>query len=232
MGTAIVQSKPPQTSLLSLGCVLGDNLWNTARVPGQLVTFIAQGQLLHAPILPISTQSALTVELSSPITLVSGSQLPYMIRAKTPRLTLTGPVVQTSPNQVVVQAPANAIPTPYACLVYLGGRSSHPVHMCAMQSPQLAKQHVYAVVSATPLEDPVALRSVALADPRISLAQLTPHLAMGALELSQSANLTGLTYEWPYPVDQPGDVWLLTPTLPTTGMPMIPRTPGGECAVS
>lgn len=211
-GTATVQSPPPQTSTLTLACAVKDNLWNTVRVPGQILTFVAQGQLVHAPLLPVSTQTTLVLQLPSPVVLANGSALPYMIRAKAPRTTLLGPVVQTGPNTVVVQAHPGSVPMPHASLVYLGGRSSHPVHTCAMQSPTVARNHVYAVLSVTPLGPTMALRSVPLADPTVQLEQVTPHLAVGSIRLSTPAALTGLVYEWPYPVDQTGDVWLLTPT--------------------
>lgn len=230
MDTATV-AETYQHGLLRLQWSVSEALWNTARVPGQTMTVVLHGLPVHATVLPSSTPTLAVVRLPSSLAtvvtdavarLAVGDALPYMLRARPPTTTLLGPVVRTGPNTVRLQAPANAVPTQYQGLLYLGGRSDrHPLYPCQLQTPAVARASIYGVVSVATVSGPVtALRSTTCTIADETWAQLTQHLAVGALTLQRSAALTGYTFTWPYPVDQNGEGWLIVPVDPSNAPPV------------
>lgn len=250
MGRAVMQELPVE-EIMKLQWSVSEALWNTVRVPGQTFSFIHNGLPVHATILVGSTQSALVAKLPKGTATTGfriGLELPYMIRPRPPTTTILGPIRRTGSNSFRIQAPLNAIPMPYMAVVYLGGRSGHPVFTCEMQRPEDAQGSIYGIVSVTPVEDngttTVSLRSATVGSYHEEWTQLiswksnaslclplhgvpTQHLALGSINLLNGAVLTGYTYKWPYPTDQSGESWLLVPTvanLPTLSPITLPMS--------
>ena len=235
MGTAVLAELPPPEAdaglLLRCQWSLSPAVWTTARVPGQCVTFVLDGQTVHATLTPAATASLLVATVPTAAVLAAvralwrvGQPVPYMVRTRAPGLTLPGPVVRTGPATVLVQAPsAAAVAAGEQALLYLGGRSAHPVRTCALAAPADAKASVYGIAAVARVASDTALCSTAQAPATEAWEQVTQHLAVGALRLSPAVVPTGFSYRWPYPADQTGTAWLLAAAAaPPAGLPASP----------
>ena len=229
MGVATVREVVADT--VTAQWALSTAVWNSVRVPGQCVTVVLDGRTVHATVTAASTPALLVATLPAtalawaPAFLRPGLTLPYMVRNRPPGATLGGPLVRTGPTTVLVQAPTGAVPTGRQALLYLGGRSGHPVRTCALQAPAAAAASIYGVVdvrvaAAGPAR--LALRSTAAPLAAEAWTQVTQHLAVGALRLSAAVAPTGYSYVWPYPSDQTGHAWLLASAAPA---PPVDRPP-------
>ena len=210
-------------------------LWTTLRVPGQCFSFCDAGTLYHGILTSASTVVEAVVRMPPTYqpTLEIGDTVPYMVRQRPPRIVIPGPVeVSADGGTIALQAdpndPAFVPPAPSAHLLYIGRRGDHPTQLAAMESdPIQARDSIFSVeaVSFRPTTDQeplYSLQSSMLQSQSQLWAQLTFWLAVGCISVPVGRIVTGLHYQWPYPKDQNGTVWMLVPQHAATPVPSCP----------
>ena len=223
MGTALVTNV--EASRITVTWSMTQGLWNTARLAGQVVSFCDSGKLYHGTMATGSTDTqGIISNLPSEYVpnLQPGDPLPYMIRPRAPRAILPGPIeVSTDGTAIHIQGnPSDAgflVPEPATHLLYIGRRGENPQLPCDMESDAtVAKQWIFAVEAisfqASSNQSPLfSLRSEVLTTDQAQWRQTTPWLAVGVLHVATSHIMTGVQYNWPYPADQEGRVWMVVP---------------------
>ena len=225
MGRGIVRSllRDAGTSeyVMELAWTITDGLWNTVRVPGQCLTFADGGTLIHAALSSDTTQALAVARWpAAPTALGTGDLVSFMLRQRPPRATILGPIEIGDDGWSVqiqgsLQNPEFVPPEPGVHLLYLGRRGTHPTLPGAVDTDAArARDWIFAVdsVDVRPATaDAFALRSTPLPSATFAWTQLNNWLAVGSLSLSASAIPTGARYDWPYPPDQAGNVWVAVP---------------------
>lgn len=211
---------------LALAWTITDGLWNSVRVPGQCLTFVDDGRLVHGLLTTDTTQTLAVVHWSAGdagSTLEVGDIVPYMIRQRPPRATILGPVEITADGQAVrvqgrIQDPTFVTPEVGAHLLYVGRRSAFPSQPCLLDTDAgRARDWIFAVEAVD--VQPASVAAYALQSSSVTTAlrawrQLTPWMAVGSLALAADAIPTGAQYDWPYPPDQSGSVFVVVPLDP------------------
>jgi hypothetical protein len=240
MGKATLNSITRPSSghtVLRLTWTVPTGLWTSVRVPGQCFSFCDAGSLIHGELSNASTivEAVVSVPPGYQPFLEVGDVVPYMIRQRAPRMVIPGPVeIGPDGDTIALQGDPNdpgfVPPAPSAHLLYLGRRSDHPAQLCAMEvDPEAARTMIFSVddvsfQASTGAQPMYALQSRALTTQSQSWSQLTFWLAVGCISVSDGHILTGIHYDWPYPKDQNGQVWMVVPKQATTGV--APPCPG------
>lgn len=209
---------------------IGSSVYVTVALPGQCFSFVDDGMLRHAAILPTSTTTNGYIQLNDSAVPLStairrGVRLAYMVRARAPDYVLLGPIFASSERVVRFLVPRNSnagflLPRPNQSLVYLGGEGTNPLRPCRMHDAATAQQSIFACESIAKLAPGVTYPvSMAIFNGQNmqNWQQITDYCLIGVLSLPTNGNGTvSFTYTWPFPMDQDGVVWILgtNDTLP------------------
>jgi hypothetical protein len=108
-----------------------------------------------------------------------------------------------------------------AHLLYFGRRGPHPQRSCLVDDdPSRAAGCIFAIedvatVAATAAT--FALQSTPVSASATAWLQLTPWMALGSFAFATPTLPTGVWYDWPYPAEQDGTVWVAVPRLQLEG---------------
>lgn len=219
----------PVARCLSLRWDVSPSVWGALRVPGQIVTFVHDGQVVHAPVtnLPAGpTGVTLLLPTDGPWDyLVPEAKVALMVRTKAPTRTLAGPIEQMEANVVLVQCSRDVIPSLVGSLLYLGGWNSHPLNTAGMDEPTVAMGNIFAVESTTEItvHKPLRPRSVTINNWSIATTFVSGFF-WNTGNIEDWIVINGIDTNWPYVTDQSGEVWLLA-------SPMMPEHPDSVIVV-
>lgn len=204
----------PVARRLSLRWDVTPSVWGALRVPGQIVTFVHDGQVVHAPVTNLPAgPTGVTILLPNEGPwdyLVPETKVELMVRTKAPTRMLAGPIKQMEANVVLVQCSRDAIPSLMGSLLYLGGWNPHPTKTARMDDPAVAVNNVYAVESTVEItaHKPLQPRTASVDDWNVATNFVSGCFWNGG-NLEDWIVIKGMETTWPFATDQSGEVWLL-----------------------